>query len=116
MRTTCCGLVVLCCVLSFPALSQWSTTGNSGTTPGTNFIGTTSNVGLMFKTNSTQSGYIDIVNTNTSFGYGTMINNTTGQNNLAFGAYALVANTTGNYNVGLGRQTLQANTDRKSVV
>lgn len=32
----------------------WSTTGNAGTTPGTNFIGTTDNKDLVFKTNSVE--------------------------------------------------------------
>jgi hypothetical protein len=112
-------------VLTLPAMAQWQLTGNSGTTPGTHFIGTTSNVGLMFKTNSTQSGYIDIVNTNTSFGQNAMASNTsgsyntafgtgplqantTGTNNLAIGTWALVTNTTSSYNFAIGRQTLSA--------
>lgn len=32
--------------------AQWSLTGNSGTNPGTNFIGTTDNQDLVFKTNN----------------------------------------------------------------
>ena len=35
--------------------SMWSLTGNSGTTPGTNFIGTTDNKDLVFKTNGTEA-------------------------------------------------------------
>ncbi len=35
--------------------SMWSLTGNSGTTPGTNFIGTTDNKDLVFKTNATEA-------------------------------------------------------------
>ncbi len=50
----------------------WGLSGNSGTTIGTNFIGTTDNVGLSFKTNNLQRMYInnlgqtviDINNTN----------------------------------------------------
>jgi len=108
-------------------MAQWSLTGNSGTTPGTNFLGTTSDVGLMFKANSTQSGYIDIANTNTSFGYasmssntsgttntvfghGALTSNTTGSNNLAIGAYALYGNTTSSYNLAVGRQSMTGNT------
>jgi len=34
--------------------SAWNLTGNSGTTPGTNFIGTTDNKNLIFKTNGTE--------------------------------------------------------------
>jgi hypothetical protein len=36
----------------------WKPAGNAGTTPGTDFIGTTDARGLMFKTNNIQSGYI----------------------------------------------------------
>jgi trimeric autotransporter adhesin len=126
MRTLLSTFVLIGCVISFPAMSQWSTTGNSGTTPGTNFVGTTSNVGLMFKVNSVQSGYIDIANTNTSFGYSTMsvntgtINtafgtgamnsNTTGSNNLAIGTYALFTQTTTSYNMAIGRQAMTNST------
>jgi len=108
-------------------MAQWSLTGNSGTTPGTNFLGTTSSVGLMFKVNSTQSGYIDIANTNTSFGYasmssntsgttntvfghGALTSNTTGSNNMAIGTYALYGNTTSSYNIAIGRQSMTGNT------
>ena len=35
--------------------SGWSLTGNSGTTPGTNFLGTTDNKDLVFKTNGTEA-------------------------------------------------------------
>jgi trimeric autotransporter adhesin len=38
--------------------SAWSTTGNAGTTAGTNFVGTTDNVGLHFKTNNTLRFFI----------------------------------------------------------
>ena len=127
MRTLLCTFVLIGCVVSFPAMSQWSLTGNSGTTPGTNFLGTTSGVGLMFKVNSVQSGYLDIANTNTSFGYsamsgnttgntntaigtGAMNSNTTGSNNLAIGTYALYANTTSSYNLAIGRQALTGST------
>ncbi len=47
-------------LLSFLALTSiakaqdWSLTGNAGTTPGTNFIGTTDNQDLVFKTNGTE--------------------------------------------------------------
>ncbi|MCL6524510.1 MAG: hypothetical protein K6T34_07590, partial [Thermoflavifilum sp.] len=36
------------------ALNAWSLTGNAGTTPGTNFLGTTDNQDLVFKTNNTE--------------------------------------------------------------
>jgi hypothetical protein len=48
--------------------NAWSKSGNSGTTAGTNFLGTTDNVGLAFKTNNTE--YLRITNTG-NFGIGT---------------------------------------------
>ena len=47
---------------------SWSLTGNAGTTPPTNFLGTTDNEPLVFKTNATQ--YATIL-TNGNFGIGT---------------------------------------------
>jgi len=39
-------------MLSAPAWSQWSLTGNAGTNPATNFLGTTDNKALVFRTNN----------------------------------------------------------------
>jgi hypothetical protein len=41
--------------------ADWSLTGNSGTTPGTNFVGTTDNQSLVFRANNTE--WMRIVNT-----------------------------------------------------
>jgi len=49
------------------AANTWSTNGNSGTTAGTNFLGTTDNKDLVFKTNSIQAMTI---NSNQSVGIG----------------------------------------------
>lgn len=50
--------------------SGWLLTGNAGTTPGTNFLGTTDNVALQFKVNNTLSGYLGTSTTSaTAFGY-----------------------------------------------
>jgi len=46
------ALLALLSGLFVNAQSSWSLTGNSGTIPGTNFIGTTDNQDLVFKTNS----------------------------------------------------------------
>jgi hypothetical protein len=40
--------------ITLPLSGGWGLTGNSGTTPGTNFIGTTDAQDLIFKTNSTE--------------------------------------------------------------
>jgi len=55
--------------ISFTGFAQsWSLTGNAGTNPPTNFVGTTDNEPLVFKTNATQ--YVTLL-TNGNFGIGT---------------------------------------------
>jgi hypothetical protein len=47
--------IVILIVCHYSGFSrQWSLTGNSGTVPGTNFIGTTDNQNLIFKTNNVE--------------------------------------------------------------
>jgi len=82
--------------------SGWSLTGNTGTNPGTNFLGTTDNTGLMFKANNAQVGYIDIIRGNTSFGESSLQNNLTGSTNSAIGVSALTSNQSGAGNTGVG--------------
>ena len=107
---------------------SWSLTGNSGTTQGTNFLGTTDAKTLTLKVNNQQSGYIDFASakantsfgfqalksfsgsSNAAFGYKASFSNTTGKNNLAAGAYALYFNTTGYSNIALGIGALYRNT------
>jgi len=89
----------------------WSLTGNAGTDLTTNFIGTTDNVGLKFKVNNFQSGYIDPILFNTSIGLKSANNITTGDRNIAFGHQSLFSNTTGYYNSAIGFQTLYSNID-----
>ncbi|MHC0442510.1 tail fiber domain-containing protein [Flavobacterium sp. 3-210] len=85
----------------------WSTTGNAGTTAGTNFIGTLDDKDLVFKRWGIESGRIS--NYNTSFGYYTLSKNT-GISNTAFGATAMISNTIGNQNVAVGSNSLYYNT------
>lgn len=47
------------CGLTASAQSSWSLTGNSGTSPQTNFIGTTDNQTMIFKTNNLERLRID---------------------------------------------------------
>lgn len=94
--------------------SGWSTTGNSGLTAGTNFLGNTDYVPLEFRVKNRRSGYIDSSSTITGmtlFGYAAGIantsltstfigffsgkNNTSGTNNTALGNLALLSNITG---------------------
>jgi len=93
-----------------PSSISWSLTGNSGTSSGTNFIGTTDNVPLMFKINNQQAGKIEFSSYNTSLGYSAMKTNTSGAWNSAFGTGTMYSNTTGNYNTAIGVQAMYTNT------
>ncbi|MBE9575491.1 tail fiber domain-containing protein [Flavobacterium proteolyticum] len=88
--------------------NYWSTNGNSATVAGTNFIGTTDNVDLIFKRNGLVAGKIEI--TNTAFGAEALNSNTTGFSNTAIGVNALRANINGSSNVALGYGALNSNT------
>ena len=103
-------------------LVGWKITGNAGTTPGTNFIGTTDDAGFLFKINNSYAGYIDNSTTsnnlylglgagnygttsgtkNIALGYNTLSTNTSGSNNTAIGYNALGSNTTASNNVAIG--------------
>jgi hypothetical protein len=109
----------------------WSLTGNAGTDPNTNFIGTTDAQSLVFKVNNQRAGLIDYStccsgtrNTafgqialnsvtsgadNTATGYGALYTNTTGNQNVAYGKYALF-NNNANDNTGLGFNAMFFNT------
>jgi trimeric autotransporter adhesin len=89
----------------------WSLTGNSATTPGTNFIGTTDNLPLLLKVNNTSAGYLGTsTNYNTSFGILSLPSSATGAKNTALGASTLSLNTSGNDNVASGYAALKSNT------
>lgn len=105
----------------------WALTGNSGTSAGTNFLGTTDTQDLVFKVNNAESGRLSVSSGNTSFGatahflITSGVNNTaiglsssalttTGSNNTSIGKGSLPANTTGSNNTAIGTQTLVNNT------
>lgn len=90
-----------------PSAIGWALTGNSGTNPATNFIGTIDNQDLVFKRNNFISGKISLTNTN--FGFKSLLLNT-GFHNAAFGNNTLENNTTGDYNVAIGALSLKTNT------
>jgi len=88
----------------------WSLLGNSGTTDGVNFIGTTDNIPLTFSVNSMKAGRIDHVRRNTLFGYetGNAITGTAGgQFNTAFGFQCMQFSTMADYNIAIGYRTMQ---------
>lgn len=95
--------------------SGWTLTGNSGTNPNTNFIGTTDSVPLYIKVNNQVAGRIDVSAYPylTSFGYKALSSVPVVAGDAggcaAFGFYALKANTTGTANTGIGYQSLVEN-------
>jgi len=110
-----------------PKSKGWLLTGNSGTNPSTNFVGTTDAQSLAFKVNNTFAGLLDyngstantsfgvqclVANTgtwNTAFGYGASTSNTSGSFNTAVGRSALASNTTGSSNTAMGHAALDGN-------
>ena len=90
--------------------SGWSLTGNSGTSPGTNFIGTNDNQSLVFKANNIQAGKIDLPLNNVSLGYQSALAITNGTNNAFMGYQSGYANTSGGSNTGVGSIALNATT------
>ena len=86
--------------------NYWSLVGNSGTTPGTNFIGTTDNNGLIFKINNTISGWIgNTGDTTTMFGYNTGVGsvaNISGSGNIMFGSKLWNGSRNASNNIGVG--------------
>jgi trimeric autotransporter adhesin len=105
--------------------SGWALTGNSGTNPATNFVGTTDNQPLRIRVNNQVSGNITsggavslgyqagAANLNADFtaiGYQALQSNTTGDHNTAVGYLAMQANTTGSHNSAFGKNALEDNT------
>jgi len=87
----------------------WSTTGNTGTTVTSNFIGTIDSVSLRFRVFGKPAGFIQrtddvVVGSNTFFGLEAGLNTllVNGYANSFFGDDAGRANTTGSYNSFLG--------------
>ncbi len=99
-------------------VTGWSLTGNSGTNPATNFIGTTDGQALMLKENNQKAGRIEGANSNynTSFGYLAMNANTSGSKNTALGNQTLYTNITGSNNVSAGYGSMYSNSSGYSNV
>ncbi|MBC7935750.1 MAG: tail fiber domain-containing protein [Rhizobacter sp.] len=107
-------------------LGEWSLTGNSGTNPASNFIGTIDNQPLRFRASNIPAGEINPTTGNTVFGmnslpvnstggqntavgYNSLNKNTSGADNTAMGIGALFSNTIGKENTALGKTTLVQN-------
>ena len=105
--------------------SDWTTTGNAGTTQASNFFGTTDDQDIVIKRNSVRAGYIgnptydgnfDFTNGNTAFGANSLLNPTfnfatqSGVRNTAFGVNVMPSLTSGRLNTGVGEFALFSNT------
>lgn len=95
------------------SLNAWSLTGNAGTNPSTNFIGTTDNVSFNFKVNNQKAGRIDPLGP-VFYGYQSGNANTNSGAtvyNTAVGHQALFTNISGSFNTALGFNALYNNTN-----
>ena len=89
---------------------DWALLGNAGTVAGTNFLGTTDNVDLVFKVNNVQAGKLNIANNQTFFGYQAGLNSGTTAGNSFVGYNSGTANSSGTYNTALGHLTFTTST------
>lgn len=106
--------------VSVGGTAGWGLTGNTGTTPASNFIGTTDNQVLRFRVNNQFAGQLSTTNTgmlslglaagavntgasNTFIGNGAGAANAASGNNTYVGTNAGNANATGQQNVYIGR-------------
>ncbi|MEP7317832.1 MAG: tail fiber domain-containing protein [Panacibacter sp.] len=93
---------------SITQLKLWSLTGNAGTDPSVNFIGTTDAQPLVFKVFNQRAAYLNY-NGTSAFGYASLASNTTGSYNTSSGAYSLYLNTNGSNNAASGAFSLFTN-------
>ncbi len=89
---------------------SWGVSGNNATDPNTNFIGTSDNQPLVFKTNNILSGKIAPGPNNVFFGQYAGASQTTGTNNTFLGHQAGETNTTGSNNLFVGHASGNKNT------
>lgn len=96
--------------------NNWSLTGNAGTNPSTNYIGTTDAQPLIIRIKGGVAGKIDLSNGdgaglgNISLGVLSLPLSATGINNVAIGTNAMFGNTTGELNTVVGTAALSTNT------
>jgi trimeric autotransporter adhesin len=88
--------------------SGWSLTGNSGTNPYSQFIGSTDNTAINFRVGNVPAGTLD-PNGSVFWGLNAGASNTPDGRNVGLGTDALKANTTGQLNVGIGGESLVYN-------
>ncbi|MCD6013882.1 MAG: hypothetical protein K0Q79_3744 [Flavipsychrobacter sp.] len=88
----------------------WSTTGNAGTNPAMNFIGTTDNVPFRLRANNVWAGEINPLNNNISYGISAGASVSSGRGNVAVGTGALRGNTTNSDLIAIGDSSLYTQT------
>jgi hypothetical protein len=86
----------------------WKLTGNSGTNPANDFVGTADNSPLSFRVNNITSGFLDSIKARTFLGYEAGNTASTGYGNVAIGKSAMSPVSTGNANVALGDSALNS--------
>ena len=89
--------------------SGWSLTGNAGTNPATNYIGTSDNIDLHFRVEGITSGLLSKTSRNTALGFQSLQNITTATDNTAIGYNAMQGLTEGSNNTAIGREALVNN-------
>src|SRR6185312_4198390 len=88
--------------------SNWLLTGNAGTTPGTNYLGTSDAQALEFQVDAQKSGWLDYATPyNTTYGFeaGNALTSTSTLN-TAIGLKALASNTKQSGNTAMGDSSL----------
>src|SRR5258706_3708185 len=106
-------LIFTLTALSFYVTVQsqsWSLTGNSGTNPSVNFLGTTDSKPLKFRVANEYAGEIDFSISKTAFGYAAGKNIITGTHNTAIGYRSQYLNNGGSFNTANGSLSLYNNT------
>ena len=93
--------------LSAGGSSGWALSGNNGTNPSTNFIGTTDDQPILFKVNNSQYGQLHS-NGNVFWGKNAGISNTA-YSNIAIGTQALNSNTDRGNLIAIGDSALMNN-------
>jgi len=88
--------------LAPPSATAWSLTGNAGTDPTINFMGTTDDKDIVFKRNNVQAALLNSAGFNTSFGVNALNAGSTGSANTAIGTNAGQSNTLGKSNSFVG--------------
>ena len=91
---------------------SWNLTGNAGTDPNVNFLGTTDDLDIIFRRNNLRVAFIG--DDQIAFGTSSLAPSSTGSQNIALGNFSLRANTTGYHNIAIGSRSLYSNIDGNS--